>query len=175
MPGKLKLPPAQMLKRIRAQTRARVARHRAHPEAPGSVTCNVTCNATSASLDARTHEGADARSTAFLVTPLPSVKEEEGISDFERVRGVLEPVRGYVHNERHLRRLAERFPDVDLVLEAEGMARWVNGNRRGNGCTEAFMTNWVKKSHAPRKPSSVLVGVLEQIATSPVAGPSTWH
>ena len=174
MPGKLKLPPAQMLKRIRAQTRARVARHRAHPEAPGSV----TSNATSASLDARTYEGADARSTELLVTSLPTEEREAAGSVFERVRRVLEPVRGYVHNEQHLRILAEKFPDVDLVLEAMGMARWVNDTRRGKGCTEPFMTNWVKKAHVPRrptKPSSVLVGVLQQIATDPVAGPSTWH
>jgi hypothetical protein len=167
---RLDLTDEQRRARKREQTRLRVQRYRERYAARGNATDSVT----PASLDARTHAGAEARSTAFLVTPLPSVKEE-ALGYFEQVRCVLEPVRGYVHNERHLTRLAERYPDVDLVLEAIGMARWVNDNRRGNGCTEPFMTNWVKKASTRPAPKSALGRVLEQIATDPVAGPSTWH
>ena len=86
------------------------------------------------------------------------------------------PVRGYAHDEGHLADLAERFPDVDLVLEARGMARWVNDTRRGKGCTATFITNWVKKAAGkPAKPTSTLGRVLQQIATDPVEGPSTWR
>jgi hypothetical protein len=90
------------------------------------------------------------------------------------VRRVLAPLRGYVHDAEHLELLAATYPDVNLLLEAIGMASWLRDNPKRK-CSAAFITNWVKRAHVRRKPSSVLVGVLEQIATDPVAGPSTWH
>jgi hypothetical protein len=103
---------------------------------------------------------------------------------------VLEPLRGYAHDERLLERLAARCPAVDLVLEAIGMAEWLNrpANRK-RPCSKAFLSNWVKRAaaaptgrtepqgaaHAAHEPRSALGRVLEQIATSPVEGPSTWR
>jgi hypothetical protein len=179
VPAKLDLTPEQMLARIREQSRVRASRYRER---------HVTPSRDAQSLSARTHEGADARSTELLVTSLPTVKRENVITgDFEQVRCVLEPVRGYVHDEQLLHRLAATCPAVDLVLEAIGMAEWLQRTaNRKRVCSKAFLANWVKRAATkptgrleptvPRSaPTSVLDRVLHQIATDPVAGPSTWE
>jgi hypothetical protein len=181
MPARLDLTPEQMLERLREQNRARVKRYRERRNAtPGNVT---------ALQHARTNEGADARSTAFLVTPSLSEKEE-ATSDFEQVRCVLEPLKGYQHDEQLLARLAATCPAVDLVLEAIGMAEWLQRTaNRKRVCSKAFLSNWVKRAATkptgqlePGEPASqrpaprsALGRVLQQIADDPVAGPSTWH
>jgi len=185
MPRRLGLSNDEMVERVRRQTNDRVRRHRERRNATGNAT-ETTGNVTSASLHARTHEGADARSTAFLVTPSLSEKEEV-TSDFEQVRCVLEPLKGYVHDEQLLARLAATCPAVDLVLEAIGMAEWLQRTaNRKRVCSKAFLSNWVKRAAtkptgqlepaaARPAPRSALGRVLQQIADDPVAGPSTWH
>lgn len=190
MPPRLDLTPEQALARLerrREQSRLAMARLRAARRGvspPALAHGNGLAN-TPASLHARTNGSAEARSTAFLVPPSLSEKEVSP-TDFEQVRCVLEPLRGYAHDERLLARLAATCPAVDLVLEAIGMAEWLNraGNRKRT-CSKAFVSNWVKRAATtpvgrteppPRRqePRSALGRVLEQIATSPVEGPSTW-
>jgi hypothetical protein len=183
VPARLDLTPEQALERLqrqREQTRERVARWRAQQQV------TRTGNGYAEGLSAHAHEGADARSTAFLVTPSLSEKEEE-VSDFEQVRCVLEPLKGYVHDEQLLARLAATCPAVDLVLEAIGMAEWLQRTaNRKRVCSKAFLSNWVKRAatkptgqlepaHQRTAPRSALGRVLQQIADDPVAGPSTWH
>jgi hypothetical protein len=186
MPAKLNLTPEQMLERVREQNRARASRYRA---ASRDTASRDTASRDAQGLSAHAHEGADARSTAFLVTPSPTEKEEV-TSDFEQVRCVLEPLKGYVHDEQLLARLAATCPAVDLVLEAIGMAEWLQRTaNRKRVCSKAFLSNWVKRaatkptgqlepsSARPQRPAprSALGRVLQQIADDPVAGPSTWH
>jgi hypothetical protein len=179
MPAKLNLTPEQMLERVREQSRRRSSRYRA--------ASRDTASRDAQGLSARTHEGADARSTAFLVTPSLSEKEED-TSDFEQVRCVLEPLKGDQHDEQLLARLAATCPAVDLVLEAIGMAEWLQRTaNRKRVCSKAFLSNWVKRAAtkptgqlepgAAQRPAprSALGRVLQQIADDPVAGPSTWH
>jgi hypothetical protein len=178
MPARLGLTPDEMVERVRRQTNDRVKRHRERQR-------NVTRNVTGPTSGAPAPTYAEARSTAFLVTSVPS-EQSKSTADLEQVRCVLEPLRGYAHDERLLQRLAANCPAVDLVLEAIGMAEWLNrpANRKRT-CSKAFVANWVKRAAtaptgrtdpppAAREPRSALGRVLEQIATSPVAGPSTW-
>ena len=152
----------------------------------------------SAHANGHAHEGTDARGYVPLVTSSPTEKRDNDISgsappgwpaqgDFEQVRCVLEPVRGYVHDEQLLQRLATTFPAVDLEVEAIGMAEWLNRTaNRTRKCSKAFLANWVKRAAtvptgphllppAAERPRSALARVLHQIATDPVEGPSTWH
>jgi hypothetical protein len=183
MPARLDLTPDEMVERVRRQTNDRVRRHR---ERQRNASVTLLGNVTDPTSGAPAPTYADARSTAFFVTPSLSEKEER-TTDFEQVWCVLEPLRGYAHDERLLARLAATFPDVDLVLEAIGMAEWLNrpANRK-RACSKGFIANWVKRVHSGRvaestrpqplrpEPRSALGRVLEQIATSPVEGPSTW-
>lgn len=100
---------------------------------------------------------------------------------------MLEPLKGYVHDEQLLARLAATCPAVDLVLEAIGMAEWLQRTaNRKRVCSKAFLSNWVKRAatkptgqlqpdNQRPAPRSALGRVLQQIADDPVAGPSTWH
>jgi hypothetical protein len=176
---------AARLEREREQARGRMARMRSRNRSRNTTAVTVTAEG----LSAHAHEGTNGRSTAFLVTPSLSEKEEV-TSDFEQVRCVLEPLKGYQHDEQLLARLAATCPAVDLVLEAIGMAEWLQRTaNRKRVCSKAFLSNWVKRAatrteptgqlepaSAPRPaPRSALGRVLQQIADDPVAGPSTWH
>lgn len=186
MPARLDLTPDEMVERVRRQTNDRVKRHR---ERQRNATVTRAGNVTGPTSGARAPTSADARSTAFLVTSVPS-EQRKNATDFEQVRCVLEPLRGYAHDERLLQRLAASCPAVDLVLEAIGMAEWLNRTaNRKRTCSKVFVSNWIKRAAvapmgrtepqrappAAREPRSALGRVLEQIATSPVDGPSTWE
>jgi len=185
MPARLDLTPEELaarMERRREQTRRAVQRYRARLKAEVSTTVSLTAT----TLDARTHEDASGRGYGALVTSSLSEKRED-TSDFEQVRCVLEPLPGYVHDEQLLARLAATCPAVDLVLEAIGMAEWLQRTaNRKRVCSKAFLSNWVKRAAtkptgqlepAPQRtaPRSALGRVLQQIADDPVAGPSTWH
>lgn len=188
MPPRLDLTPEQALARIereRERSRLRSARYRARHRDAVTVIDRVTV--TPNGFGAHPHAGTDVRGYGALVTSSPTEKSEnETTTDFEQVRCVLEPLRGYAHDERLLQRLAATCPAVDLVLEAIGMAEWLTrAANRKRTCSKAFLSNWVKRAAAApvgrsdphpaaHEPRSALGRVLEQIATSPVDGPSTW-
>jgi hypothetical protein len=189
MPARREYTAAELAERLqerRRQAREGMARLRAQRRLTSPVNATPEAvNLTSPTSGAPAPTYADARSTAFLVTSVPS-EQSKSTADLEQVRCVLEPLRGYAHDERLLQRLAARCPAVDLVLEAIGMAEWLNrpANRKRT-CSKAFVSNWVKRAataptgrtepqRGASEPRSALGRVLEQIATSPVAGPATW-
>ena len=81
-------------------------------------------------------------------------------------------------SRRYLERLRLECPRVDLVAAALEAADWLSRTENHHReCNSAFIGNWVRRRTGPQRarPRSVLAGVLEQIATDPVEGPSTWR
>src|SRR5215831_9359193 len=95
--------------RMMEKGRLRVAKHRAGRNAATSG--NGTANVTAAAL------GRAGNVTPPRTPPSPPISKE--IGELERL---LEPyaTRGYVHCVEFWQRLAARYPDVDLVLQAMG-------------------------------------------------------
>jgi len=141
MPPRRDLTPEQALERLarrREQTRLAVQRHRERKKAV-SLTVSLTAPSSTHVRTSRSPEGSP---TENQIIPL---------DDVERIALTLAPFasRGYVHREGFWALMAERFPLVDLVVEADGIAAWLNGPKgRGRDCTEPFLRNWIKKEAA---------------------------
>ena len=170
---------------IRAQARDRKRRQRERDKADRHVTASRDGHVTAAVIHAHTDGHADARGSFPLVTSSPTEKRDTatggaGGDELAEVGAVLAPfaVRGKVPSRRYLERLRLECPRVDLVAAALEAADWLSRTENHHReCNSAFLGNWVRRRTGPQqaRPRSVLAGVLQQIATDPVAGPSTWR
>jgi len=91
------------------------------------------------------------------LSPTETERKDNHLVDVERIRLTLTPfaARGYVHDSDFWALMAERFPQVDLVVQAYGIARWLTGPKgQGRSCSEAFLRNWITKE-AARSPRAV--------------------
>lgn len=77
--------------------------------------------------------------------------EDSLLGEIERVGAILAPfaARGYRHEQRFWLKVALRYPEADLELEALKLADWLEEPRNAKArCSAARIDNWLRKTAA---------------------------